>query len=1061
MTGRSGIYLVIFTMARTRKANSSTKPATGKTTGKSKSTELHQPKSNTSATSLSSKQGDSIHSNTPVTKSSNDNKLRGRIPKKANLKATDTSKSDDNNKRKSSVDNQPNDSSKRRVTQDESSYSSTSATSNFLLHHKISDEDMAIATNLIENATAEGASAIQYKYQNQSVSNKSLKGLHGKSFINDEVMNMIRHVMNNKHQHKMKKDRDLNRSFLVPSSFVDSLLGSHRGKTAPKGDFLGVSSTTNIFSSSLKVAADKLIKKLGMKSWIQKFDKSLINSPNFIFKMVHKRKLDTILFQVNIPEYHWFIVEVNFGKRVIVTYCSLIHDVLQDKFKDATIPLPHNLCIYGALRDRNADSMDYATYLSVLCNEIGIRPGNNAGHALKNLYRPLVMQEVYSFLCSMNDTTEFAYRINMQKWSLILDCSTPQQTIGSNACALYCTALSEMLLSRYSVLEIDTACLETYGRFNMALICCKEYGKISSTVPSSNDTGNRESSDNDEVTYMNVAGSPSTKNGKSEISYFCPMKPKTYLSKSFKQALQLIVDRYEISDSFSQKFHDNQSVLKIIHSYFNEFGGYYITDLDGKVRAAATIEFNHGFVFENNRNCFSSILVHYTSGPSEYLKILLSYICMKHSHGGKNGKKYFYASIPDIDPVGLLRLKRNKKSSIQKLVSEEILFWASMNLFKLSVAVTESSELSTSDILDIDRKSSIDIKLNGIRLISTRINDDSLMSLQKFDDNHHVFGAYRSDIIPVLINSYASFFQLTFNRSSKWSTSNNQVSENNFATIFKSEIESLDILTHIDPYPTDHYLIEAVKSSNNSKQALILRKHHIMGYIPVTLEDINPNTGAVIPVTAAVNTILMTNKKSQKVYVSTSGYVRNKDDEISDSCLMKLKEAKDDGYQFCCAWISCAEMIKEKDILTYNVMWDRLFENSKPYQYMSLISGRKATREGKESLCSMLRRKPFGYQFQKVKLPVVQEEWLKDDSICGDYICHLITSVKQSSHAIGLSRISGVTGKIFDSFHGVLDFIPENAFSNFNNIFPDESETVTSFLIVVKIDYPRRKKSIE
>ena len=336
-----------------------------------------------------------------------------------------------------------------------------------LLSESLTAYERAIANSIIDAATGIHGKEVSYNFENEVVKQSSVSTLQGCSFINDELMNMVRSVINQRSlDHIRSNPSSTTGCFVVGSYFISQLLGDTKGKNGTFGK-------THKEKRFNRREYSKI--SLGMKSWMRDLCKGTMEST--FTEMVRSRKITKLVFQVNIPEYHWFAVELNFQKREIVAHCSLVHSLLQDVKSDVIVSQKEEDNILSGLEKVSHDMSDHQALLNSLCGRNGIKNSSNTETTLENLYRPMALQEIYGFFSNQNKSQDASKRIEMKDWKLILSSSMPQQRTGNNACALYTSAVSDVLSVGKHIASIDGNQLENEGRTNMAHICCIKYGK--------------------------------------------------------------------------------------------------------------------------------------------------------------------------------------------------------------------------------------------------------------------------------------------------------------------------------------------------------------------------------------------------------------------------------------------------------------------------------------------------------------------------------------------------------------------------------------------------------
>jgi len=116
--------------------------------------------------------------------------------------------------------------------------------------------------------------------------------------------------------------------------------------------------------------------------------------------------------------------------------------------------------------------------LHSLCKMVGIRVGGSKTETLYHLMRPMIVQELFRFISLENQrTAALENQVDISNWKLFLSREIPQQSPGTNACALFTAAGSDILSSGGDLSMIDGVTLERQGRRRIAEMCCLEYGK--------------------------------------------------------------------------------------------------------------------------------------------------------------------------------------------------------------------------------------------------------------------------------------------------------------------------------------------------------------------------------------------------------------------------------------------------------------------------------------------------------------------------------------------------------------------------------------------------------
>ena len=351
-----------------------------------------------------------------------------------------------------------------------------------LLLQNMSKEIKDKAIDIIKSAVRYGNKSdiweFQYRYLDKVVKLDSIARLHGTTFINDEVMDMLVKVINTRNANRISTDSSYPKRIVVNSYFGTGLSGQNLPSQKVNGPFLEMSDDDVLF---IKVNADKFM--LGTHKYPGNWEKTLHSNAHkgscTLVDLATNQRLDTVVFQMNIAEYHWFFITINFMTERIVAYDSMISSVLKDGSMEHLVPYGEGEDVFACLSDTKLGDIN-EEILESLCRSVGINSASDKTNTLRNLMRPMMVQLLYKFLQSENNRTESKQRkLDLKDWSLVLSSDMPQQNPVRNACGLFTTAGCDIISSGgdVSLLKSKASILEKQGRECLAAICCLTKGE--------------------------------------------------------------------------------------------------------------------------------------------------------------------------------------------------------------------------------------------------------------------------------------------------------------------------------------------------------------------------------------------------------------------------------------------------------------------------------------------------------------------------------------------------------------------------------------------------------
>ena len=336
-------------------------------------------------------------------------------------------------------------------------------TGTILLHFNTTEQ-----TRQQTNQTISLKSGTKYIIENESVCVSTLKKMleEETSFINDEVMNVTRKILNDRNIKRIKSCKWYTRCYIIGAFFMTSLIGQNSNQEKNKVLF--------------EKYPRNCSKKTGIKNWADElYEFSCSTNPHTIRSLVGENKLDKLVVQVNIMDHHWFAVEVCFKHSLIIAHCSTMKGMLSSSTTNncnPTISKQEDNRILTYIRGKTGVKLQQKiATLRDLCERNGIKKTNVSNYitAIRRLFRPMAVQEMYHFLIKENVIDS-----KCDNWILLISSSMPQQRNTGNNCALYTTTISDVLSSGGCTSTFNQEIqenLEKNGRLNLTHLICHKF----------------------------------------------------------------------------------------------------------------------------------------------------------------------------------------------------------------------------------------------------------------------------------------------------------------------------------------------------------------------------------------------------------------------------------------------------------------------------------------------------------------------------------------------------------------------------------------------------------
>ena len=547
---------------------------------------------------------------------------------------------------------------------------------------------------------------------------------------------------------------------------------------------------------------------------------------------------------------------------------------------------------------------------------------------------------------------------------------------------------------------------------------------------------------------------------------------RSHESKDFKAVIKMMTARYQFRDDWYNSENYRESIPNIhtfFKSYWCEYGGYWIYSKEkNHVKAAVICETDHIMPItdydkhgkEKEPEEQEVIIFHYTTEPDEYLELLVSYICCKH----RDRVKWVFASIHlDENTKSAVKLKPSSDFDNKKDEKKTLEFWNKMGVVDLKEEPSKKERKKGMKKGTLwSEKILTENTLSRRRTLSTPelyvFHHSLFFPSEKFRDYHTLYGRSRFAVAKSIFPRFKTYMMNSYNTSFH---GNHITHEKNLCSIIEESSREKEGITFIDHTAVEHYIVYGFVTPNTDElRCAVFTLNPFMGLWAIPMEYVRP---------AAMNNIknaMEELKKRSPDRASRTAIVRS---TLSGSTGGKV--TKSTGYEDFvenyeaevnngCAWLSLMAMMKDLDPQGHHILRRMFEENPHNYENMTITNTTLAKNSGVLCLADVLRHHPvLSYTMQRrhLKKPgVTWLQWLKDESITGNFICHLKTNCHQQTHAVGLRRDGGGKGMIYNSIINQIEFVSSEGFNNFSNVYDRQIETVKDFLIVMKIDVPVR-----
>ena len=542
--------------------------------------------------------------------------------------------------------------------------------------------------------------------------------------------------------------------------------------------------------------------------------------------------------------------------------------------------------------------------------------------------------------------------------------------------------------------------------------------------------------------------------GSDQSAGFKPTRTKSYLCSKLKWIIRNMAGRYRLRHQWKEdNGFENLKEEEFFTSYWYAYGGYWLyDDKRENIVAAAICEIDDHWITitdydEEDGNKLKRmkrqvLMIHYTTDLSPYLRLLISYICSKH----KVKKKYIYVSLHCDDckrSAMMLRDVVGRDKTKQMLV-----FYESMKFFELYDDPKPKASFCSKWIKEEYLQFKNQMTTKKMDFINIK---NPFPTNKTITDVHIVHGADRQKVSQSIKDDYKRLFKTYYpNIDLKKTWKMYDVTK---------YLDKSQLAMWIDEYPTEEYVPYGYRDDEHGLRIALFRHNPSMGWFPIPFSHVCGGDAVVKNVRRGRRRV----RRGKVRYCTVKGNVTGSTGSVQSShSNTDIKCDSIDAINHSCAWLSLLAMMKDPDPIGYQILV-RLF-NADPtsYQSMSIFSKTKGNEFRVRTLSQEITKRPLSYRIWKIKLKGDDgNTWLSNKALKGYFICHLKSITGQSTHGVGLTRYGDGTGKVYDSVFKEYDFDSRLGLANFDNVFPNEFETIKELEIVAEITIPERRVDLK
>jgi hypothetical protein len=228
-----------------------------------------------------------------------------------------------------------------------------------------------------------------------------------------------------------------------------------------------------------------------------------------IVDYLYSNNITKFLVPVNIPHYHWMLLEINIKERSLQLHDSCLSGVIhlnEETTKNVAID-------YDPTVSRNISESTTLDDMNSICKSMGlIDTHQSIIEAKQCLFRPFVLIEMTKFLIQTAEksTSRNSKYIISKPFSLLINVGTKQQNPRNNNCS-FCMVYNCESIAMNMTDQVHYGAADTSGRDHLAHLIFKLKKKhirtISPTKPDNVEDNDTDATDKNDVIILKVLNS--------------------------------------------------------------------------------------------------------------------------------------------------------------------------------------------------------------------------------------------------------------------------------------------------------------------------------------------------------------------------------------------------------------------------------------------------------------------------------------------------------------------------------------------------------------------------
>ena len=230
-----------------------------------------------------------------------------------------------------------------------------------------------------------------YSYDGQLIGSKAFASLHGGKYINDEMVDLVGRMANNRNRDLIHSGDLEHKCCIVGSYFAKQLIGLRDPPQRSSGRtrLLGFQEHEIPFSKSLRDSRRDEDLMRYPRTWREQVLQKPVERSEF--PSVFEAGWDKLLIRLNVTQHHWFFNEVDFREKNIIAHDST--PIVEQELK-----IDHGATrIVEMVEDATVRDIDTVTLWNA-CEKVGLPRGGNKKDLLYKLMRPMFLQETFFWL---------------------------------------------------------------------------------------------------------------------------------------------------------------------------------------------------------------------------------------------------------------------------------------------------------------------------------------------------------------------------------------------------------------------------------------------------------------------------------------------------------------------------------------------------------------------------------------------------------------------------------------------------------------------------------------